>query len=64
MNRTLQLTATVSGGVPAPRDGRELTDSEVADFAREAAEAALVRCFNRCEKVAVKVTATVKEGGQ
>jgi hypothetical protein len=65
MKRTLKLTATVSAGVPPTCDfGRELTDAEVEQVAREAADAVLRRCFQRCEKVAVNVTATVKEGGQ
>jgi hypothetical protein len=69
MNRTLQLTATVSAGVPPERYfGRELTDAEVEEFAREAADDVLRRCFQRCERVAVNITvnitATVTEGGQ
>jgi hypothetical protein len=65
MKRTLQLTATVLAVVPPERYfGRELTDAEVEEFAREAADHVLHRCFQRCERVAVNITATVTEGGQ
>jgi hypothetical protein len=65
MNRTLQLTATVSADLPevASRRGDLISDELEAD-ARESAENALLQCFERCPKIKVTVTATVREGGQ
>ena len=65
MKRTLQLTATVSGEVPAALEGgRDLTPDEIDTIAKEAAETALIRCFQRCKNLRVNVTAIVWEGAR